>query len=185
METVKRSLIRCLRPATGLIFSILSLSAFAVDSASLEIGGENEVRLARIGLQWDWSKRWLASNGNHLGGYWDLTLGQWHGKKYKNDPDRTQDIAVIGITPVFRYQRDNKTGPYFEVGIGANLLSELYDNNGDRLSTAFQFGDHVGLGYVFNNKLDIGVKYQHYSNGGIKNPNSGVNFAILKASYRF
>lgn len=174
-----------LRFATGLILAILSCSAVAVDSASLELGGGDKVRMARLGLQWDWNKRWLSANGTHIGGYWDLSLAQWHATKYKNDPSRSQNVTSIGITPVFRFQRDSKTGPYAEAGIGAHLLSELYDNNGDRLSTAFQFGDHIGFGYVFGNLLDIGLKYQHFSNGGIKNPNSGVDFVILRASYPF
>jgi len=100
-------------------------------------------------------------------------------------PGATQNIGDIGITPVLRWQSDDKHGLYAEAGIGAHLLSEVYNNNGRAFSTSFQFGDHIGVGYVFNNKLDIALKVQHFSNGGIKHPNSGVNFAVLKAGYPF
>ncbi|TSB44416.1 acyloxyacyl hydrolase, partial [Alkalicoccobacillus porphyridii] len=41
------------------------------------------------------------------------------------------------------------------------------------------------VGYVFSNKLDLGVRLQHYSNGGIKHPNGGVNLALVRAAYHF
>ena len=53
------------------------------------------------------------------------------------------------------------------------------------MSTAFEFADHIGLGYVFNNKFDLGLRVQHYSNAGIKKPNNGENFVVLRGAYRF
>lgn len=157
----------------------------AIDSTSFEIGTGNKTKMVRLGLQSDWSNRWYASNGTHLGGYWDFTVAGWRGNKQGNISGNTQNIADIGITPVFRFQQDSKTGFYAEAGIGVHLLSELYDNNGRKLSTSFQFGDHIGVGYVFNNKIDLGLRLQHFSNGSIKQPNNGVNFAVLRGSYRF
>jgi lipid A 3-O-deacylase len=156
-----------------------------VDAASFEFGAGTSVKMVRAGVQSDWNVRWLASNGRHLSGYWDATLSQWRGFAYRGVSGQHQNITSIGFTPVFRYQRDDKLGWYVEGGVGANLLSHVYDNAGDRLSTAFQFGDHIGVGYVMPNKWDLGVKIQHYSNAGVKAPNSGVEFLILKASYRF
>ena len=156
-----------------------------IDSASFEYGTGTKVKMVRAGLQSDWDVRWLASNGRHLSGYWDATVSYWRGDAYRGIPGQHQNIVSIGFTPVFRYQRDNKLGWYAEAGVGANLLSRTYNNDGDRLSTAFQFGDHLGLGYVMRNKWELGLKYQHFSNGSIKRPNSGVNFVVVKASYRF
>jgi hypothetical protein len=96
-----------------------------------------------------------------------------------------QNLVDIGLTPVFRYRRDDRRGLYGEVGIGIHHLSGHYDNGGEQLSTRFQFGDHLGAGYVFDNGLDLGLKVQHFSNGGVKEPNSGVNFLVLKAGFRF
>jgi hypothetical protein len=155
------------------------------DSASFEFGTGSKIRMARVGVQSDWDKRWLASNGRHLSGYWDATLAYWRGTMRNGVPGARQHIGVIGLTPVFRYQRDDKLGWYVEGGIGAHLMSETYNNNNDRLSTAFQFGDHIGIGYVTPNKWDLAVKVQHFSNGSIKKPNSGVDFLVVKASRRF
>jgi len=65
------------------------------------------------------------------------------------------------------------------------VLSKTYNSNDDGLSTAFQFGDHIAVGYVFDNKWEVALKAQHYSNGGIKKPNSGVDVIMLKAAYRY
>ncbi|HJV84865.1 MAG TPA: acyloxyacyl hydrolase [Noviherbaspirillum sp.] len=162
---------------------LVPLSCHAVDGTSLEYGEGNKTKLVRAGAQWNWSHKWWESNGTHIGGYWDLSLARWHASRYKGIPGNTQNITVLGLTPVFRLQGNNGKGFYLEGGIGANLFSELYNNNDRRLSTSFQFGDHLGAGYVFSNNLDLGLKAQHFSNGGIKNPNSGVNFVILRVEY--
>jgi hypothetical protein len=164
-------------------------SAFAADgwfdSASFEVGGGEHVQMVRGALQSDWNKNWLPSYGHHISGYWDFNLAQWRGNAYRGVTGDHQNITVIGVTPVFRYERDDKLGWYAEGGIGASLFSQLYDNSGNRLSTAFEFADHIGAGYVLDNKWDVSARIQHYSNGGIKHPNSGVNWFVLKAAYRF
>jgi lipid A 3-O-deacylase len=157
-----------------------------VDSASFEIGGGKNVQMVRVAVQKDWNQRWFASsNGYHLSGYWDANLAQWRGNAYRNVSGHHQNITVVGLTPVFRYERDDKLGLYGEGGIGVSLFSELYNNSDNRLSTAFEFADHIGVGYVLDNKWDLSARIQHYSNGGIKHPNSGVNWFVLRAAYRF
>jgi lipid A 3-O-deacylase len=181
-----QKMMKSLAPVCALLVAQASWAADGlVDSASFEFGAGSSVKMVRAGVQSDWNVRWLASNGHHLSGYWDATLSQWRGDAYRGVSGRHQNITGIGFTPVFRYQRDDKLGWYVEGGVGANLLSHVYNNGGDQLSTAFQFGDHIGVGYVMPNQWELGIKYQHFSNGGIKSPNSGVEFLILKASYRF
>lgn len=163
----------------------LQSTSYAVDSTSVEIAGGQNVQMLRLGAQWDWKNTaWWQSNGTHIGGYWDVTVAQWRQNHY-NGTDQKKDFTDIGLTPVFRFQRDDKKGFYAEAGVGVHLFSSLYNNNDKKLSTAFQFGDHIGAGYVFSNGVDVGLKLQHFSNGGIKQPNGGVNFAVLKAAYHF
>ena len=64
-------------------------------------------------------------------------------------------------------------------------LSKFYNNDGHRLSTLFEFGDHIGIGYVFKNHWEIGAKIEHFSNGGYSEPNSGVNFFDVRTIYHF
>lgn len=176
-------LVRCMALA-ACTFAIHT-ACFAVDGVSFEAGTGKKVDLARVGLQWDWDKQWFQSNGTFIGGYWDLTAEQWREARFQNIPGASQNISSIGITPVFRYQRTDKKGFYAEAGIGAHLFSHLYDNDGEQESTAFLFGDHLGIGYVFSNNMDLGLKLQHFSNASIKEPNDGVNFVVLKLGYHF
>lgn len=167
-----------------LLFGLHSAS-YAIDSASFEFGTGNKTQMVRAGMQWKWENRWWQSNGTHIGGYWDLSLAQWRGTRAQNIPGNIQNITAFGITPVFRFQNDTLKGMYAEAGIGANYLSDLYNNNDSKLSTRFEFGDHIGVGYVFRNNVDLGLRLQHFSNGGIKHPNSGVNFAVVRLGYQF
>lgn len=163
---------------------LLPQSVFAVDSASLEFATGNKTQVLRVGAQWNWESQWLKLDGMHIGGYWDASLAQWRGTNHQQTGG-TQNLTDIGFTPVLRLQNDNKKGFYSEMGIGAHLLSGTYDNNGRHFSTNFQFGDHIGIGYVMSNGLDVSLKIQHFSNGGVKHPNSGVEFGVLKVGYAF
>lgn len=165
-------------------------SAFAaddklIDSVSVDVGTGSKIKLVRLAAQSDWNVRWFQANGKHLSGYWEGSYAYWRGNQANNIPGAHMHLSDLGFTPVFRYENDNKKGMYYEGGIGVHRLSELYNNDDNRLSTRFQFGDHVGLGYVFDNQWEVGAKIQHFSNGGYKKPNSGVNFIELKASYHF
>jgi lipid A 3-O-deacylase len=151
-----------------------------VETGSLDFGTGASVRMLRLGVQKDMHKDWLQSNGNHVGMYWDFSLAQWRGNRHRDVPGQHQNITVIGATPTFRWQSDSRKGWFGELGIGYFLMSELYNNDSNRLSTAFQFGDHLGIGYKFDNKWEVVAKIQHFSNASIKKPNSGVNFAQVK-----
>jgi hypothetical protein len=132
----------------------------------------------------NWQKSWFASNGYHLSGYWDANLAQWRGNAHQNVSGRHQNITVVGVTPVFRYERADKRGWFAEAGIGVSLFSELYNNDDNRLSTAFQFADHSAPATC---SQQVGTRRQDPAlpNGGIKQPNSGVNLFLVKATYRF
>ena len=63
------------------------------------------------------------------------------------------------------------------------LIGGIAENFG----SSFQFGDHIGAGVRFGDKgrYDVGYRYQHLSNAGIKEPNQGINFHQLRLQYHF
>jgi hypothetical protein len=166
------------------MLSALSASAAAVDGMALETGYADRSEMARVALQWQWSKRWVQGKGWHLGGYWDLSAGRW-----ERDPvpyTSTSWLTDVGLTPVFRLQADGLRGAYLEGGIGAHLLSST--KLGDkRFGSAFQFGEHLGFGYRFGVRgaYDLSYRYQHLSNADIKDPNDGINFHQIRLQYWF
>lgn len=152
----------------GVAFLVHAITAQAIDSVSAELGhGSHGVDLWRVGAQWNQHPEWLA--GSRWDVYWDVSVGSWQG-----DAGTVHDV---GLTPVFRYARAH--GPYLEGGIGAHVLSESHISTDLRFSTRFQFGDHVGAGYRFG-RYDLSLRLQHLSNGGMRNPNPGINFLVMR-----
>ncbi len=169
----------------SLMWAVASVSSHAIDGVSVE-GGRGDgtnTDMGRIGVQWDWNKRWFQGQNWHLGGYWDLSLGYWHRDAA---PGLNEDITEIGLTPVFRWQQNDLKGPYGEAAVGFHLLSKTSLGE-KRFSTAFQFGDHLGAGYRFGAKgeYDLSYRYQHLSNASIKRPNNGINFNQIRFQYHF
>lgn len=165
--------------AAALAFAV---PAYGIDGISFEAGRGEGVNVLRLGMQWNWERKWFAERSWNIVGYWDLTAGFWDTPIGANPGD-------LGLTPTFRLQQaaPGAIAPYFEAAIGFHLLSEVRVKSDKMFSTNFQFGDHVGAGARFGprGRYDISVRLQHLSNGSIKEPNPGVNFAQLRLAYHF
>jgi opacity protein-like surface antigen len=149
-------------------------TALALDGVSVEAGrGTGQTDLLRAGLQWRGHTKWFEHSGWRIVHYIDLAFGGW------NNGDTT--VYDLGFTPVFRFER-SPDAPYFEAAIGFHAVSNLHFERNRETSTRFQFGDHIGAGFV-HGRYDFGVRLQHLSNGGIRNPNPGINFLVLRVQY--
>lgn len=171
--------------ATCSITLLFCSNALAVDTFSAEVATGNKSQFVRLGAQWTMNQSWMKTDKSELWAYWDLTLANWRENKYQNVPGASKNFVDIGLTPTIRWQALNHQGAYAEAGLGPHLNSGVYNNNGRRLSTNLQFGTVLGLGYVMSNGLDLAIRVEHFSNGGIKQPNNGVNVAIAKVGYKF
>ena len=171
--------------ALGTALAAFSSASLAVDSASAEIASGNKSQLYRLGVQWNMEGSLARTATSEIWGFWDLTGAVWRENKYQNQEGATQSFVDIGFTPTGRWQQLNHQGAYLEAGLGPHLNSKVYDNNHRALSTNLQFGTSLGAGYVLPSGLDVGLKVTHFSNGGIKHPNNGVNLAILRVGYKF
>ena len=74
---------------------------------------------------------------------------------------------------------------FVEGGLGFHLLSATRINNDRIFSTAFQFGEMVGVGTSFGsrNEYEVRLLVQHVSNGRIKLPNWGLTYPGITFSY--
>jgi len=93
------------------------------------------------------------------------------------------ELWHLGASPVLRYWLTPRTG--IEYLLGGHLFSgvRLGDKN---ISTAFQFGDSIGLMHRFGTgPWALGVRVTHYSNADLKLPNPGQNYLQLRATYAF
>ena len=171
--------------AAGVVLALLSSApALAVDGFAVEGARGEGIDRAGLALQWDWGRALWQGSDWQIGGFWEASFSYWH----KNDvaPGQNDSLADLGFTPVFRFQPNSRVGPYLEAGIGLHLQSRSHiaDKN---MSTLFQFGDHIGFGYRFGarNAFDLGYRFQHHSNAGIKRPNPGINFHEIRLTYHF
>lgn len=144
---------------------------------AFDIGeSKNDVNIYRIGIQQDFSG-WLAERNIPLGGYFEGSLNYWDG-----DHDDSYGIA---LSPVFYYQfcSDCTVSPYIEGGIGASFFTKKTIDD-KQMSSHFQFEDRIGMGFKIG-QFDYHLRYLHYSNAGLKDPNHGMDILTGGVSYKF
>ncbi|MFJ1259902.1 acyloxyacyl hydrolase [Cupriavidus sp. CuC1] len=148
------------------------------------LGAGGEASIARMEARWNLKNDlWATSSQSirvRLG--LEASVGGWnpHGSN-------SNLMGDVGFTPIFRVQGAGRSGPFAEIGAGVHLLSRTRISDAKVFSTAFQFGDRIAAGYRFGDAIDseLAVRFQHYSNAGIKEPNPGINFYMLQYSARF
>jgi lipid A 3-O-deacylase len=132
---------------------------------------------AGLGLAWD--RRWFESGAGHLGGYWSIAYTWWDGGELAGDEQS------ISVAPVFVYHF-NSDGwqPFVEIGIGAAWFSNHLV--GDRnMGSRLHFEDRFGFGIRFSERDALRLRGIHYSNGGLEEPNDGIESWSLVYSRRF
>ena len=124
-------------------------------------------------------RRTLAADAH----WWAPTLVELGGGIWRvPDLAGTTQRFDLHATPVWRA---DFARTYIEGGIGLYMLSHTINNDVTHMSTSFEFGSHVGAGLRIGERREtrIGIALQHLSNAGIKEPNSGVNFLVVSASF--
>lgn len=149
-------------------------AAHALDGLTLQIGESSEnTTTYRIGAQFEFGRTlWQSqSGGAQLDGYWDAGVTRWS----------SLDATSLTLTPMFRLSfgaSDGGVTPFLEAGIGASYFTET-DLGDQDMGSKFQFEDRLGAGLMFAGGSEVGVRYFHYSNAGIKQPNDGIDMAAL------
>ncbi len=173
-----------LLPALCVLF--LSHAAQAIDGVAVEVGNGDYTNTVRAAALWKFEQSWFNEGDWHVTGFWEANVGQWKGR---SSVGGNQTITDVGLTPVLRLEQKNPGAfaPYLEGGIGAHFISPTYIYANRKFGSSFQFGDHLGFGMRFGGKqqFDVGYRYQHLSNGGLKAPNQGINIHQLHFSYFF
>ena len=184
-RTVTRGRVRFVAAAFAVAFgSIGPVAAAEADLGGFaQLGaGDRAVRNATLGLtrSIDASTSTAASRWSFYG---EAALGEWftHGR----DSGQRSRFTRIGLTPVVRYRF---AGPLFvEAGIGLNVIVPEFRDGNRSFSTTFNFGDHVAIGTRFgaDDANEVALRVEHYSNGGIRQPNPGQNFVSLRYARHF
>lgn len=94
-----------------------------------------------------------------------------------------RSLWQVGLTPMVRWWPANHW--YIEGGIGGLTLMNHTRFSNKEFSTAFQFGNSIGLGWFFADNWRFGMRYSHYSNASIKTPNPGFDILSFSISHTF
>jgi hypothetical protein len=118
----------------------------------------------------------LVAESHWFAGNWQLAGEIFGGGQYRPD-----GAYLFGLTPILRYNfaTGSRWVPFVEGGIGPTVT----DIGLPDLSTTFQFNDQIGGGtrYFWSDScaISLHVRYLHISNGGMKDPNFGVNSLVV------
>jgi lipid A 3-O-deacylase len=171
-----------MRWLASIALALGAASAFPARAASLLVDAERGSGVQSYGIgtvvfrkldirpEWGWQldRSWVARAA-----YWSAEHPYPFGKH----------LADFSFMPTLRLAQRPYQGlqPFVEAGIGAHLLSSTHIDN-RRLSTAFQFGEQLAVGFRVQARIPFAVslRAEHVSNGGIKEPNPGVTFACLR-----
>jgi len=134
----------------------------------------------RLALSYETPSFWRAELGDwgRLDAVGEFSLAHWQA----NSSRYPGHVWQISATPFLRWWAGDHF--FIEAGIGANGFSRTRFAN-KTISTAFQFGDHIGLAWQINPNNRLGLRYSHFSNASIKRPNPGLNILQLRYGYQF
>ncbi|SAL25603.1 deacylase [Caballeronia choica] len=180
-------LIRSLRSTLLAACALASATANA-DRFGVQVGAgvaDRDMKKVDLGAVWDPNWTWWEIAGFHF-----TVVGEGHVSYWHSYEDQTvnPNILEIGVTPVLRFVKSaGYIRPFIEAGVGIRLLSHTRITETFSVGSVFQFADMVGIGAIFgaHQNYQAGFRFQHLSNGGIKEPNPGINFSQLYLQYNF
>jgi lipid A 3-O-deacylase len=171
---------------------VTALSCAACEAASADQfgvqvaagAGDRHIKKVDLGVAWDPNLAWWQIGGWHFSLIGEAHVAWWH----TNEGDVHNDIGEIGATPVIRFIKGSGSlRPFMELGAGIRLLTSPRISSTFTLGTALQFVEMAGVGVQLGSRQQYlaGYRFQHISNGGIKEPNPGINFSQLYLQYNF
>lgn len=141
---------------------------------------------ATVGIVCPWKQTpsWLGAPAS---GHWEAALGHWRIREHSEAHGRSS-ATLVSITPVLRWRWADRGAAFVEAGIGLGLIAPIYQAQGRRFSTRFNFADHLALGWQFQpgaGVREVSLRVQHYSNAGIRQPNPGEDFVQIRLVWAF
>ena len=164
--------------AAGLLTAAASLAQVQAAELSAIWGGSEGYHNTTLAYQT--SPFWVHDTAH---GKLDLSLEASVGEVTGPQGVANHSLRHVGLTPFVRWWFTPQSG--VEFGIGANLFSGTRIGS-RQISTAFQFGDSIGVFHRFAaTPWTLGLRFTHYSNADIKRPNPGQDDVQVRVAYHF
>lgn len=155
------------------------------DGVFSQVGVGTETDAWSIGGQWHWRRTWPLNDTLLVRGRWDFAVGRW--RTNLDETGRNEaTVTQWSLVPTLRLSAPRQRGWYGEIGSGPSLLTPVFRSRDRAFSTEFNFQSHVAVGYTLgrHGEHDLGLRIEHFSNAGIRDPNPGMEFASLRYTYR-
>lgn len=183
MTSKKNLIIAALLPALGLLAVNNAYAQSSMQDKAywgLTAGGQGGYN--RLALSYETAPLWRSSIlGKALTLSVESDIAYWHARQ-DTQADHARNMWQVGVTPMLQWWIGDRW--YLEGGIGATAMQHTRFGNRD-ISTAFQFGDHIGIGTALDDNWRLGLRLSHFSNAGIKEPNPGLNVLSLTLKRSF
>jgi hypothetical protein len=169
----------------GTLFSVAGQAMDWKPDAVEAIAGPGKDGAGQVaaGLIWEWDthrqRRALVT------GQTELIASYWHANAVGGG---SQGLWNVALVPVLRMELDRGRSPWvLELGIGVSWLSRQYKTPDKTFSSTWNFYDVIGAAYRFGREEEheIGARFTHISNAGLKLPNPGEDFLLLRYSRKF
>jgi hypothetical protein len=110
-------------------------------------------------------------------------LGNWSSRPQAS----ARRTPGAGLGPSLRWRGAAGQSWFVELGTGVSWFSRHYRNGSDAFGSRVNFSSHLGLGRNFGPQRahELSLRIQHSSNAGIKEPNPGENFLLLRYAHVF
>lgn len=174
--------------ATGLLAAGLApaqAADFRPDALAVQAGaGASGTATAGVGLVWDWDLERLRRKAE-ITAHTELLLNHLRADDFGGG---SQGFTQVVVLPSLRMRLDRGQSPWFlELGIGASWMDKLLVTPHKTFSTQWNFYDVVGVGYSLDDQRrhELGLRWVHISNAGIKKPNPGQDLLQLRYVARF
>jgi hypothetical protein len=146
--------------------------------------GTHDTWMAGAAVMWDWDWEVLRRKAE-LTAHTELFVNHWRADGVAGGRD---SFTQLGLLPTLRFNLSQGRSPwYLEIGVGASWMDRRFETDERSFSTRFNFYDVLGAGYVFGERRqhEMGLRFVHVSNAGIKKPNPGQDFLQLRYLTRF
>ena len=183
---------RCLFVVLLLPFVSLPAQAFNRESAiGFSVGSLlvwNPMKLDGLGVDYSEDENfqrtrmlWLWAMPQDITQVGPLTLRGHYEFAFGQTQPAPQDVS-FGFTPILEWQWPvQPVTAFVDTGLGAHYLTRT-EHLDRQISTHFQFGEILGIGMKAG-KFQVGLRFQHLSNGDIVKPNNGYNFYGVAVKY--
>ena len=148
--------------------------------------GSNPDRVENVGAGVAWPFAWKRQAlGGEFSAAAELSVNYWHARDFSGGH---RGFWSVGLVPLLRYRlADGRSSWFVEGGIGLVASDKRYDTPDKTFSTRLNFSDNLAVGRSFGRdwNQEVSLRLQHVSNAGIKKPNPGEDFVLVRYAFRF